>query len=101
MRLLLNSNTDPEFSKKLFSLPPIQTMINSQITGLSENEREYFLRFLLFGLYEIIHTWINKEDREIAQWFAALLFQFIMRNGKAYGNAAGMIENNDCLSMKQ
>ena len=28
IRLMINSNVDPEFPKKLFSLPPIQRMIN-------------------------------------------------------------------------
>lgn len=82
VRLLINSNVDPEFPKKLFSLQPIQSMLNELTSDLSENEYEYFQRFLLFGAYEIIRTWINKEDRESVEWLAALLFKFIVHNNK-------------------
>lgn len=83
IRLLINSNVDPEFPKKLFSLPPIQNMINELVEDLPENEFDYFNRFLLFGAYEIIRTWINKEKRESVKWLAALLYKFIVHNNKA------------------
>lgn len=82
IRLLINSNVDPEFPKKMFSLPPIQRMINELLASLPENESEYFHRFLLFGSYEIIRTWINKENRESSEWLAALLFKFIVQKNK-------------------
>lgn len=56
IRLPINSNVDPEFPKKLFSLPPIQRMLNELIADLPEDESGYFHRFLLFGAYEIIRT---------------------------------------------
>lgn len=83
IRLLINSNVDPEFPKKLFSLSPIQNMINELVDDLPENEFDYFNRFLLFGAYEIIRTWINKENRESVKWLAALLYKFIVHNNKA------------------
>lgn len=82
IRLLINSNVDPEFPKKLFSLPPIQRMMNELIADLPEDESEYFHRFLLFGAYEIIRVWINKENRESSEWLAALLFKFIVLKNK-------------------
>ncbi len=78
VRLLINSNVDPEFPKKLFSLPPIQRMLNELMATLPEKEYEYCYRFLLFGAYEIVRTWVNKENREKPEWLAALLFRMII-----------------------
>ena len=78
IRLLLNSNVDPEFPKKLFSLSPIQRMLNELMAKIPEEESDYYYRFLLFGAYEIVRTWVNKEDREKPEWLATLLFRMIM-----------------------
>ncbi len=78
IRLLLNSNVDPEFPKKLFSLSPIQRMLNELMADMPEEEYEYYYRFLLFGAYEIVRTWVNKENREKPEWLAALLFRMIL-----------------------
>lgn len=78
IRLLINSNVDPEFPKKLFSLAPIQRMLNDLMEKVPEEEVEYYYRFLLFGAYEIVRTWVNKESREKPEWLAALLFKMIM-----------------------
>lgn len=78
VRLLLNSNVDPEFPKKLFSLPPILRMLNELMAKIPEEESDYYYRFLLFGAYEIVRTWVNKEDREKPERLAALLFRMIM-----------------------
>ena len=64
IRLLLNSNVDPEFPKDLMSMAPIHRIIKSQMVDLPESEQDYYYRFLLFGCYEIVRTWINKEERE-------------------------------------
>lgn len=78
IRLLINSNVDPEFPQKLFSLPPIQRMLNELMAKIPEEESDYYYRFLLFGAYEIVRTWVNKENREKPEWLAALLFRMIM-----------------------
>ena len=78
IRLLINSNVDPEFPKKLFSLPPIQRMLSELMASIPEEEFDYYHRFLLFGAYEIVRTWVNKENREKPEWLAALLFRMIM-----------------------
>ena len=77
VRLLINSNVDPEFPKKLFSLPPILRMLNELMAKIPSEESEYFYRFLLFGAYEIVRTWVNKENREKPEWLADLLFKMI------------------------
>lgn len=79
IRLLLNSNVDPEFPKNLMSMAPIQRIIKTQMTDLPEAEQDYYYRFLLFGCYEIVRTWINKEDRESPKAIAELILKFIPR----------------------
>ena len=78
VRLLLNSNVDPEFPKKLFSLPPILRMLNELMANIPEKESDYYYRFLLFGAYEIVRTWVNKENREKPEWLAAFLYRMIL-----------------------
>ena len=79
IRLLLNSNVDPEFPKNLMSMAPIQQKKKNQMTDLPEAEQDYYYRFLLFGCYEIVRTWINKEDRESPKAIAELILKFIPR----------------------
>ena len=78
IRLLINSNVDPEFPKKLFSLPPVQRMLVELMAEIPEEEAGYYYRFLLFGTYEVVRTWVNEENRETPEWLAALLFKIIM-----------------------
>ena len=78
VRLLFNSNVDPEFPKKFFSMPPILRMLNELMANIPEEESDYFHHFLLCGAYEIVKTWVNKEKREKPEWLAALLFRMIM-----------------------
>ena len=78
IRLLINSNVDPEFPKKLFSLPPIQRRLNELMAEIPVEESEYYYRFLLFGAYEVVKTWVNKESREKPEWLAALIFRIVM-----------------------
>ena len=82
VRLLINSNVDPEFPKKLFSLPPILRMLNELMAGAPEEESEYRHRFLLFGAYEAVRTWVNKDDRERPEWLAAFLYRTIMTSSR-------------------
>ncbi len=62
VRLLINSNVDPEFPKKPISLEPIHRMSSSLKIDLSEEEYEYYYCFILYGAYEMVHKWINKEN---------------------------------------
>ena len=79
VRLLLNSNVDSEFPKKIFSLEPIRRMISSLKIDIKDDEYEYYCCFILYGAYQMIHEWINKENRERPAWIAALVFKFIMQ----------------------
>jgi len=81
VRLLFNSNVDPEFPRKLFSLPPIQRMLQ----GFSEKkvpdrEKEYAMSFLLYGGFQMVQLWVNKDqDRESPEWMALLIENLIKK----------------------
>ena len=77
VRLLLNSNVDPLFPEKLFSVEPIRRMSRDLKADMSEDEYEYYYCFTLHGAYEMVHRWINKDDREPPAWIASLIFRFI------------------------
>ena len=77
VRLLINSNVDPEFPEKLFSLDPIRRIMGSLKTDMADDEYDYFCCFLLYGSYEVIHRWINKENREKPARIAALIIRLI------------------------
>ena len=83
IRLLLNSNVDPCFPQKLFSLEPINRSISALKIGMTESEYEYYYCFILHGAYEIVHKWINKEKREDPSWVASLIFKFILQQNSS------------------
>lgn len=71
VRLLLNSNVDPEFAGRLFAMPQIQKMIKQMLgSELSPAEYEYASSFNIFGAYKMVLIWINKEERESPEWLA-------------------------------
>lgn len=79
VRLLFNSNVDPEFPGKLFSLPTIQRMLQGlSQTRIPQEEYEYSNSFLLFGAFQVVRMWVNKDDRESPEWLAAFFFKYIL-----------------------
>lgn len=78
-RLLINNNIDPQFPEKVFALPQVQQMIN-QVLGDTYNdaEYEYISHFLMYGAYQIIRIWINKEKRETPEEIADLILKQII-----------------------
>lgn len=71
VRLLFNSNVDPEFAGRLFSTPQIQQMLKQMIgADLSPDEYEYASSFLIYGAYQMVRIWMNKEKRESPEWMA-------------------------------
>ncbi len=77
IRLLLNSNVDPQFPEKILSLEPIRRMTGDLRPGLPEEESEYYYCFILHGAYEMVHRWINKEKRERPAQIASMIHRFI------------------------
>lgn len=80
-RLLINNNIDPQFPEKVFSLPQVQRMINHVLGDKYSNANyEYISNFLMYGAYQIIRLWINKEKRESPEEIADLILKQIIRN---------------------
>ncbi len=80
VRLLINSNVDPTFANKLFSLTPIQSMLKDVFKNRSEpDEYEYITNFLIHGAYQSVCMWLNKENRESSEWMAQFLIDNIIR----------------------
>ena len=77
VRLLLNSNVDPQFPEKLLYLEPIRRMCEDLKADMTEDAYEYFYCFILHGAYELVHKWLNKEKRESPTQIASLIFRFI------------------------
>ena len=77
VRLLLNSNVDPQFPEKLLYLEPIRRMCEDLKADMTEDAYEYFYCFILHGAYELVHKWINKEKRESPAQIASLILRFI------------------------
>ena len=75
VRLLFNSNVDPEFPRKLFSLSPIQqTLQRISAREALEREQDDTMSFLLYGGYQIVQIWINKDnDRDSPEWMAEMI----------------------------
>ena len=80
IRLLINSNVDTEFPKKLFSLTIVEDSIETMTTDVPKTEAEYINRFVLFGLFEMLRCWINKEERESPKEMAKILLERLMLN---------------------
>lgn len=82
VRLLINSNVDPEFPMKLFSLDPIQqTLRGFSSDEISAQEQEYSMNLILYGGFQIVKIWVNKDsDREDPKWMAALLEKLLSQS---------------------
>ena len=73
-QLLLNNNVDPDFPKKLIDLPQIQDAIRRGIANkYDEAYQDYIFTFIIYGGYNLIKEWINKENRESAETMARLM----------------------------
>lgn len=75
VRLFFNANVDPDFPKKLFSLAVVIRSMEKGMKDVPRNELEYVNRFMLSGIYEMIHFWLNKEDRESSEKMAAIIME--------------------------
>ena len=81
-RLLLNSSVDAEFPNKLFSLATVTRTVEKTMANIPIQEREYIHRFLLYGAYEIIRTWVNKDNRESAKEMSIIILNRFLLNIK-------------------
>lgn len=78
-RILLNNNIDDEFPEKLINLPNIRQHIIHFLPECSEAESTYIFNFMISGGFNLIKSWINKEDRETSEEIATLMGKTIMK----------------------
>ena len=45
-----------------------------------KNENEYINRFVLFGAYELVKSWLNKEERESPKEMAEIIVRLFVLN---------------------
>ncbi|MDE7131859.1 MAG: TetR/AcrR family transcriptional regulator [Lachnospiraceae bacterium] len=78
-KLLLNSNIDPDFPKRLLNLPSIMQNMN-EITSVTDDSFEisYFHDFMLYGGYQMIKRWVN-EDCKIPPEKMVLMLENVFR----------------------
>jgi len=80
VRLLINSNVDPEFPQKIFSMTVIKNSLKKRKPKTLKNENEYINRFVLFGAYELVKSWLNKEERESPKEMAEIIVRLFVLN---------------------
>lgn len=77
-RLLVNNNVDPAFPEKLFSMTYLrETVAKFCDRSYDSRTNEYFYEFMTYGAYQMIRTWLNKEDREKPREFAEMLIKIV------------------------
>lgn len=61
-KLLLNSNIDPDFPKRLLYLPSILQKMNEMISATDDSvEISYLYDCVLYGGYQMIKRWVNED----------------------------------------
>ncbi len=80
IRLLLNSNVDAEFPQKLFSLSIVANTIEVMMSSVPKMRYEYVNRFVMFGMFEMLRYWLNKEDRESPKEMADIVLERLNLN---------------------
>lgn len=80
VRLLFNTNVDPKFPKKLFSSAAIEKSAEDAMSNLPMPDREYIFRYILFGSYETVKYWLNKNERESPSEIARIVLDRFFLN---------------------
>ena len=74
-RMLLNTNVDPDFSRRLLSLPSITDKLRAGFEGEPTRAAVYVQEFVLYGAYQVILRWINDDCPETPEEIAALIYE--------------------------
>ncbi|MBR3400735.1 MAG: TetR family transcriptional regulator C-terminal domain-containing protein, partial [Parasporobacterium sp.] len=75
-RMIFNNNVDPDFARKLFALESVKaSTLKKYYDSKNETELEYIYNFLIYGIFRLIHVWLNKEVRESPEEFAKMVIR--------------------------
>lgn len=72
-KMLINSNIDPDFPKRLLYLPSILEIIDLKITDDNISNTSYYHDYVLYGGYQIVKRWINNGCIETPAQMAQIL----------------------------
>ncbi|SDB12273.1 TetR/AcrR family transcriptional regulator [Eubacterium oxidoreducens] len=72
-QLLMTSDVDPEFPKKLLFRTSIQSTINESLSKYSKTMDLYLREYLLAGEFRIIHQWLQRDCKESSESIVKLL----------------------------
>jgi len=80
-RMIFNNNVDPDFARKLFALESVKaSTLKKYYDSKNETELEYIYNFLTYGIFRLIHVWLNKEMRESPEEFARMVMRLLMKD---------------------
>lgn len=77
-KILINSNVDPEFPKRLLSMPMIIKKLDMG-AKVRQSEAVYIQECILYGGYQMLRRWINDDCRESAEEMARILNDIFRR----------------------
>ncbi|MCI7813220.1 MAG: TetR-like C-terminal domain-containing protein [Lachnospiraceae bacterium] len=71
--LLVNSNIDPDFPKKLLNLPVILERLNPSCSDFNSAELTCVQDFIIYGGYQMVKRWVNTGCRESPKEMSAII----------------------------
>lgn len=80
-RMIFNNNVDPDFARKLFAIESVKARtLKKFYDNKNETELEYIYNFLTYGIFRLIHVWLNKEVRETPEEFAKTIIRPLLKD---------------------
>lgn len=87
-RLLCNSNVDPLFPQRIFSLPAIKRLIVSSLPAQKPDHVVlYTQEFFVSGAYSVIKKWLNKEAGETPEEMVQIMMHLFSEDALLMGAA--------------
>ncbi|WKY42938.1 TetR-like C-terminal domain-containing protein [Eubacteriaceae bacterium ES2] len=78
-KLLINSNVDPEFPKRLLYLPSITNKFKQKFAKEDAVEMLYIRDFILYGGFQIIKRWLNSGCSESPETIAKIFDETLQK----------------------
>ncbi|MGM9538145.1 MAG: TetR/AcrR family transcriptional regulator [Candidatus Onthomonas sp.] len=62
--MLMSNNLDETFAERLFSLPKIEEMLDTALSGIQdEREKAATVAFAIYGSYKVLQDWMGDLER--------------------------------------